>query len=265
MRFDGSHSSLLECFRIDESLRAISLVGGGGKTTLMYALAAEIATSGASVITTTTTKIFAPAPVQSPCLILLKDDPNLKGLDSALKRFRHVTIADSLLPVGKLEHPPGTVIESLIHRADTTIIEADGAAGRPIKAPEEWEPVIPDFTDLVIPVVGLDCLGRPATPELVFRFERFLAVTGLRERDAITPRAVAKLLNHRLGALKNVPDKALVVPYFNKLDVLRKRMDINGAIEEIFETATTRIQRIVVGALGRDRRVTAYDRIPASG
>lgn len=40
-------------------------------------------------------------------------------------------------------------------------IEADGAKRLPLKAPGEWEPVIPEFVDLVIGVVGMDALGEP--------------------------------------------------------------------------------------------------------
>ncbi len=38
----------------------ISLIGGGGKTTLMFALAGELAATGEAVITTTT-RIFKPS------------------------------------------------------------------------------------------------------------------------------------------------------------------------------------------------------------
>ena len=40
------------------------------------------------------------------------------------------------------------------------MIEADGAKRLPLKVPGEWEPVIPDFTDLVVGVIGMDAVGR---------------------------------------------------------------------------------------------------------
>ena len=75
------------------------------------------------------------------------------------------------------------MIARCLDLADKVIVEADGADGRPIKAPEDWEPVIPTFANLVIPVVGLDCVGKPASEDWVFRIERFLALTGLRGRN----------------------------------------------------------------------------------
>ncbi len=40
----------------------ITLVGAGGKTTLMFALARELLTGHKKIITTTTTKIYPPEP-----------------------------------------------------------------------------------------------------------------------------------------------------------------------------------------------------------
>ncbi len=50
----------------------ISLVGGGGKTTLMFALARELASSGKTVITTATTKILEPSSTETSLLLLGK-------------------------------------------------------------------------------------------------------------------------------------------------------------------------------------------------
>ena len=47
----------------------ISLVGGGGKTTLMFALAWELASSG-NCVTTTTTRILEPLPSETPFLLV---------------------------------------------------------------------------------------------------------------------------------------------------------------------------------------------------
>ena len=48
----------------------LSVTGAGGKTSLMFHLAASLAGAGKRVLTTTTTKIFQPSPVQSKTLII---------------------------------------------------------------------------------------------------------------------------------------------------------------------------------------------------
>jgi len=71
-------NSLKEAFSIRKG-EVISLVGAGGKSSLMQALADELAATGGTVITTTTTKIFDwQAP--SPHLIVEADEDKMLGL-----------------------------------------------------------------------------------------------------------------------------------------------------------------------------------------
>ena len=55
----------------------------------------------------------------------------------------------------------GNSIEETGSSCDVMLIEADGAKRKPLKVPADWEPVIPDFADVVVSVIGLDCLGKP--------------------------------------------------------------------------------------------------------
>ena len=54
-----------------EAGEIISLVGAGGKTTLMYNLAKELTRQHSYAITTTTTKIWPPSPAESPYIFFL--------------------------------------------------------------------------------------------------------------------------------------------------------------------------------------------------
>jgi probable selenium-dependent hydroxylase accessory protein YqeC len=224
----------------------------------MYALARSIAASQDTVVTTTTTKIFPPKCDQSPYIILLADDPELSSLPSRLLEWGHVTVAQHIDPgSGKLQGVADEIIKRCLDVADRVLIEADGAAGRPIKAPEMWEPVVPDFVDLVIPVVGLDSIGKPATEEWVFRLERFLSVTHLGPGEIITPSVVGRLLGDPEGALKGIPPTARVVPFLNKLDLLNFNAGEKETIEAIIAAANGRIRRMVAGKLKGEVQVYA--------
>ena len=82
----------------------VSLVGGGGKTSLMFKLAHELASAGQTVLTTTTTKILEPSQDQSSCLILAGSVPSLlERADDMLIKHLHLTAAAAKLPEsGKL-------------------------------------------------------------------------------------------------------------------------------------------------------------------
>jgi len=236
-------------FQIDPSIRVVALVGAGGKTSCMFRLAAEIAATGRRVVTTTTTKIFPPKAGQSPTLLLFNEDPRLETLPRLLAATGHVTVGRGVLPNGKLDGISETDLETILEYADVAVVEADGAAGRPVKAPEPWEPVIPANADLVIPIVGLDCVGKPATEAVVFRLDRFLSVTGISEGDAITPIALARLFSSPEGSLSRVPPRARVAPLLNKVDLLDSRYAMEEIAGSILSLAGSRIMRIVAARL----------------
>ena len=95
----------------------ISLVGGGGKTSLMFALAHELASAGEAVLTTTTTKIFEPSAAQTPHVIVTEQAAELLATaEKLLGRCRHVTAAAGrLTTVGKLAGFRPPVIEKIWH------------------------------------------------------------------------------------------------------------------------------------------------------
>ncbi len=125
----------------------VSLVGGGGKTSLMFKLARELSMAGDTVLTTTTTKIFEPSQDQTSCVILSDSVKNiLERADGLLNKHLHLTAAVGKLPEsGKLCGFRPEIIGELWHAGlfQWIIVEADGAAGKPLKAPAAHEPVIP--------------------------------------------------------------------------------------------------------------------------
>ncbi len=252
-----STQSLTECFSCGAgypACRTISITGAGGKTSLMYGLAAEFVACGETVITTTTTKIFPPDVGEASRLVLMSDDPKLLNLPEELRKHRHVTVGRSIIQsMGKVDGIDDEVLKKCLQLADRVVVEADGASGKPVKAPEEWEPVIPVMADLVIPVMGLDCLGKPATDQWVFRLERFLRVTGLQQGEQITPQALTRLLAHPEGALKGVGVHSQVVPFLNKDDLLADKSVIDEIAHGLRNDSGRRIKSLVYGSLKESR------------
>jgi len=246
-------------------VRVVALVGAGGKTSCMFRLAAEITARSRSVVTTTTTKIFPPQARQSPALLLLEQDPLLETLPGLLAGTGHVTVGRSLLPNGKLDGISESDLHTILALTDVVLVEADGASGYPVKAPESWEPVIPVAADLVIPVVGLECVGKPANEATVFRLARFLHVTGIREGDPITLHALARLFTSPEGALCAVPPRTRVVPLLNKLDLLDQRYAIDEIAQLILSRMGSRITRMVAARLKEPIEARVYEPGPVAG
>jgi len=228
----------------------ISLVGGGGKTTLMFALAQELSSNGGCVITTTTTKFLKP-PFYPNSRILLNIDEEeiIRLLLQNIHRYKHITLATKILASGKLEGISSDLVARLakLDEVSHIIVEADGAAQKPLKAPNLTEPVIPSSTSLVIPIVGIEVVGTRLTEENVFRPEIASELVGLPLGDIITPESVALLMTHPLGITKGSPDEVRIIPFINKADLAGTLSKARDLAQKILVMTHSRIEQVVIG------------------
>ncbi|UJF18340.1 putative selenium-dependent hydroxylase accessory protein YqeC [Vibrio sp. SS-MA-C1-2] len=138
----------------------ISLIGGGGKTSLTFWLAQQMAAQGHKVLVSTTTKMFVPTSDQISNLVINSDNEKLLSL---LQSDTQIDSHSITYCASKIDYDKDKVLgvdpELINHIKNldlftVLIIEADGARRRPIKAPLGHEPCIPSSTDIVIAVTG---------------------------------------------------------------------------------------------------------------
>jgi molybdenum cofactor cytidylyltransferase len=236
----------------------VSFVGAGGKTTAMVCLAWELVNAGRGVVLTTTTHIREPIITQARVILLEEDaDVILALLPGLVRRHRLVALAsgyapaaapDSPDPYRKLRGVPPDLIGQVaaLDGVDHVLVEADGARGRSLKAPDRNEPVVPPSTGLLVPVAGVDCVGRVLDETVAFRLPRVAALSGVRAGDAITTTAVASVLGCASGGLKGRPRGARVAPLLNKTETSETE---RAALEiATLLLASPAISRVVWGA-----------------
>lgn len=179
--------------------RVCAFVGGGGKTTTLFALAYALSEAGKRVAVTTTTH--------------MRPHPGLpKGGVVQLGRR---------LPDGKLGPVPEEIGRCLADY-DVILVEADGSRGLPLKAPADHEPVIPPEADLVVAVAGLDAVGQ-AVMDCCHRPERVCALLGVEPEHLVTAEDVAAILESPLGGRKQVPPGARYACVLNKAETPERR------------------------------------------
>lgn len=235
----------------------VSLVGAGGKTTLLFRLAKELAAAGESVLTTTTTKIFMPTPAQSAHVIIASEITEaLRRTEALSPPALHVTAAAARdTETGKLIGFGPEAIEAFRKsgRFRWILVEADGASRRPLKAPADHEPVISEATGWLVAVVGLDAIGKPLTDAWVFRPERYAGLTGIPLGRSVTPESVSTALLHESGIMKGCPPNARRFAFLNKAD-REDRINAGRKIaEKLMANSRGKLSGILMGCAADDK------------
>lgn len=217
--------------------RTVVAVGGGGKTASLFALAPFYADRGKRVLFTTTTQVRDPRrekeqrrfdrvllvpPLADPAFSTIPYPPGKEvwlGFEAPVPGTITVLASQELIEDKKLAGLHPSWIPMLKKTYDILLVEADGSRGLPIKAPADYEPVVPPDADAVLGVVGLDCLGRPMDERTVHRPELFGPLTKCLPGQAIELSHIRSLIIHPQGLFKGSPAGALRIILLNKADV----------------------------------------------
>jgi probable selenium-dependent hydroxylase accessory protein YqeC len=229
----------------------VAIVGSGGKTTLCFALANELSGAGKRVITTTTTRVRREEADCAPCVIYSPSGlPDADRLKEGIREKGHVFVAQRPLDSGKVEGIRPEMADAFFQdlEIDHVIAEGDGAAGRPVKAPASHEPVIPSSATLVIALMGLEAVGMPLDPDVVFRPRLFTDLTGLRVGNVLTPAALATVFLSPKGLFKGTPESARRIAFLNKSDLLGSYRDAEELVC-LLQMPDSRIERVIIGSL----------------
>jgi molybdenum cofactor cytidylyltransferase len=218
---------LADAFSIG-SREVVTIVGGGGKTTALFRLARELheRASSPGVIVTTTTHILVPPPAPDLETVLAADaEAGLSGCRAALARGCLPVLGARVTEDGRLAGVAPELVDSLAAHEDIhyIVVEADGSARKPFKAPLAYEPVVPSSTTLLIAVVGVDALGKPLEAEYIHRPQRVAELSGARLGEPLQADAIAAVLVHPAGPLRDAPEGARVLVLLNKADTDERR------------------------------------------
>jgi probable selenium-dependent hydroxylase accessory protein YqeC len=179
---------------LGEGGHVVSLVGAGGKTTLMYQMADYCASLGQKVLVSTTTHIRMPL-----------DGSFAADLEQARRRWRDKSYAVVGQPCAneKLCMFPKEELSIYLTQADIVFLEADGSKEHPMKVPAQKEPVLLKESDIVLAVCGLSALWRPLS-DVCFRIDEAEALLKKARTEPAALEDVVQILTDELGARKNV-------------------------------------------------------------
>lgn len=186
----------------------VSLVGGGGKTTALFALGRQLA---GGVILSTTTKMGSDRAGGFVPLI----DPTRDELVASLDRDR-VVLTWRAVEDHRAEGYSGAQCDAWRGLADHLVLEADGSRRRPFKAPAPHEPVVPTSTTVLVGCVGAAAFGAPIA-KACHRPEIVASLLGCSIDDRLNPVGLARLLLHEEGTRKSCPPDARFLILLNQV------------------------------------------------
>lgn len=244
--------NLLRALRLDATNTnpVISFAGSGGKTTAMFRLALQYIkeTKCQSVFLTATSHLGVWQTTLADHHIIAQSEADLVNFPSG----------GAILITGPLDGDRTTkVSENILNwlRAKSKkeniplLIEADGSRQKSLKAPAAHEPPIPEFSEVVVYVVGISALGQALDDEHVHRAEIFSQLSGLALGKSITPNAVTKLLTHPQGGLKNISQNAKRIALLNQAETPELQSIGGGMARELLG----HFDSVLVGSLTQNR------------
>lgn len=211
--------NLVEALGLKER-EMISMIGAGGKTTLLFRLAKELRESGGKILVTTTTKIFKPTKPHVDRLFLVEDPSVLLSTSSQIRAPAVIGAGYNVDDEGKLLGLPSAWLDQLEQSGqfDAILVEADGAASKLLKVPSDLEPVVPERSHLTAWNMAIKVLGKPLQPNWVHRAERAISLLNATAETLVTKELIVRLLEHPLGCLKGIPPGSRKVAVLNQAD-----------------------------------------------
>lgn len=170
----------------------VSVVGSGGKTTLIEGMAGVLAEKF-RVAVATSVKIYCPPPDAS---VILKDHlPAYLPAETGI----YYLADERLEKEGKLHGFCAALAAWAMAHMDVILIEADGSRQLPLKGWADREPVIVPQTQMTIGVLPLSLLGKKIGPAQVHRWDRFCRITHMSEGDVLTLEHLVQIITSPEG------------------------------------------------------------------
>lgn len=202
--------------------RVICLVGAGGKSTIMYELAARYAEKRKRVVVTTSTHIWEPKNCYAR---------NIAEARTLWQAGGYAVVGQREAGTGKLIGLAEDELKQYEAEADVVLVEADGAKSKPCKVPSASEPVILAECDTVIGVVGMDALGC-SIESTCFRVAEVCALLSVTAEHVLTEADLVSILLSEQGTRKAVGTRKYYV-VLNKCDtaaLLKKAASIRDML-----------------------------------
>lgn len=226
---------LVQCFNLKPQ-DVVTIVGSGGKTTLLWQLATSF--PGERTLVTTTTKLFREDDRPFSRQLTSSDDFDPSAPPG-------VTLFARPWGEVKLTGPEPNELTAVLPHFDHSFIEGDGSKERPLKGWGEGEPVIPAETTVTIGVLPITALGLTFNDDNVFRPAAFETLTGLTPGAEVNEETLVKIITSPEGLFKHARGRRIL--FLNHCED-EKKLCQAGELAKLLKACDFELDTIVAGS-----------------
>lgn len=221
----------------------VSIVGAGGKTSLMFSLAEELR-KDCKVLVTTTTKIYEPYKEQYDFIYMLEKNYLYKNFNDSKGVY---VLGKSINSEGKITSLDLFFLKEICKQFHFTLIEADGSKRRQIKGWRCGEPVVINNTNQTIGVLNIGSVGTKINESNVHRVNEFIQITNSKIDELIQTKHLTSLVFQQNGLFKNSSGERIL--FINKVESLEEENTAEDLVTKIQEKNNGYIDKIIIGSL----------------
>ncbi|MGY3749794.1 selenium cofactor biosynthesis protein YqeC [Vagococcus acidifermentans] len=240
---------LVDCFQLKKR-EIISLVGSGGKTTLLWHLAGRL--SDEALLITTTTHIGYPFPP-------FRDISFYPGSVSKEQVASGITVVGKVLPgKSKITSLPLSQLREIVPLFQKVVMECDGSKTLPLKAWKSYEPVIIPETTMTVGILPLTVIGRPVSEGTVHRLALFAKDFEVSLGDPISAELLARIATHDNGLFREGAGQRIL--FLNQADVNENALQQAVRIAELSSKKRAGIDKIIAGSAQKGQGVILWEK-----
>lgn len=238
--------NLIDTFKINNK-DIITIIGAGGKTSLMFS-ASSLLRNDYKVLVTTTTHIYVPDNNLYDKIIMLTHFEN-ENYNNILQNNKNgvYVIGSHIVNNSKIKGLTFDMLDKITPYFDVVIIEGDGSKEKSLKGWNDNEPVIYPKTTKTIGIVDISSIGIDINEENIHRVDKFLDIINDYSNNKVNIEHLEKLILNEKGLFKF--SKGEKILFINKVEDINKRKNALNIIKDIKNENQSYIDKFIYGSI----------------
>lgn len=238
--------NLIDTFKIAKN-NIITIIGAGGKTSLMFS-ASSLLRNDYKVLVTTTTHIYVPDNNLYDEIIMLSDFEN-ESYNNILQNNKNgvYVIGSHIVNNSKIKGLTFDILDKIIPYFDVVIIEGDGSKEKSLKGWNDNEPVIYPKTTKTIGIVDISSIGININEENIHRVRKFLSIINDDLSKNVQPKHLKKVILSENGLFKIYKGEKIL--FINKVENVNNTINALNIIKDIKKENQSYIDKFIYGSI----------------